>query len=959
MQSIEVTKLKRQCASPVIWLLCVVICCVAFVIGGETNAADVSAKLSSMEAYVGASLTLQIRIENAQDYELPELPQIDGVQIVREGSPQQSRNIVVISGRMIQEQSVTFLYKVTPAVPGTYEIPPIGIRVDGDVVETEPLNFVATVSETGDLLFVEIEGEESSVYVGEPIRLTLKIWLRPFRLADYDVTLSDGDMWSLRSSQVEWGEFGKALEEMRGRNQRPGGRSVLREDQNGQSHEYYLYEIDTEIYPKKPGKVDVGDVEIVFNYPVKIGPARRRDPLGMGSVFDDDFFRSPFDRPQLAIQKSRPIRAKAKFNSIDVLPIPTEGRPAGYNGAVGKYEIVTQATPDSVEAGDPVKLKIGITGDGPMELVRCPRLSTMPELTTDFKVSDQPLPGFVQDNMKVFAPTIRPKHEGVTKIPPIEFHFFNPETESFEVARSKPISLRVRASETLQLNSIVSNSDPPESQGSTNGAGQGGQNAKDSWASSLWQIHSSPRSLKNIPVQHSYSWWLAVAPGLVWLSLVVWQSRSRWMTWLPEWKSPAQRALAELESASDESAIGQAMATYLQRQFGSKRESSSWLSGVGGLRAAGGYGLAAEVESFLESCQREETAISSESTTEISELRSRGAELIEQLEIFCRHQRPSRRTQAKDVPAFQSRSVARILGWVLAGCSFVFASDVSAGEPMEGVTLDQTSMSVLFQEANQSYERGMAMLKRSGSDAASANDLVGEVASGQADAKAEFALAATRYQTLVDAGVENPQLYANLGNACLQSGQIGRAIVAYERALKFHPENDSIRTRLWLARDQVNESSDLDVSWKQQAQRAIAPILFRHWSSSRLRWSVISLAFAFWAVLISLRIGRWTPEARRVAHSMVSLIAVIAVCGGAIWWLSTAAISKQSTGFIVADQVTVRAGDSESFPALIEWNNADGRQVHVIQSRGNWSLIRTASTKGWIPQANLQVIAEG
>ncbi|WDQ18148.1 BatD family protein [Rhodopirellula sp. P2] len=955
MSSKTTANLKGRLGIPRCQLLFALVFCGVFVSVAEAQAADVSAKLSSQEAYVGAALTLQVQIANAQKYELPELPQIDGVEIVREGVPQQSRQVTVINGQMIQKQSVTFLYRVTPKVAGSFEIPSMNIRADGEVFQTEPMTFVATVSETGDLLFVEIEGDKSHVYVGEPIPLTLKIWLRPYRLVEQEATLSDGDMWAMIAPQTEWGEFTKAMEEMAGRNQRPGGRSVLREDQNGESREYYLYEIDAEIYPKKPGEVDAGGVEVVVNYPTEIGPVARRDPFGMGSrfsqMFDDDFFRSPFERERLAVLKSRPIRDQAEIDSIEVRPIPSEGRPVGYNGAVGKYTIVTQATPQSVEAGDPVKLKIGITGDGPMDLVRCPKLSTLPELTADFKVSDQPLPGFVQDNMKVFAPTIRPKHEGVTEIPPIEFHFFNPETESFEVARSKPIPLRVRASETLLLNSIVSNGDRSGDQDSAHGAGQGGQDAKDSWAASLWEIHTSSDALENVPVRKSLSsWWLlTVWPGLVWLGLVVWQSRGRWIAWLPEWKSPAQKAVLAMQQADDEFAIGQAMAMYLHRQFGSDEESSSWLSGVGGVRAAGGYGLAAEVESFLDRCQREEPAIPSESTTSMEDLRSRGVALIEQLESFRQQQRPSRKFQAKPISTLQSHSVARILAWVLAGASFVSAGNALASESVEGMALDQPSMAVLFQEANQAYERGMQRLEQSESDAAPKNDSAGKGDSGQAAAKEEFSLAATRYQTLVDAGVENPQLYANLGNACLQSGQIGRATVAYERALKWDPENDSIRTRLWLAQGQVKESGDLDESWKQQAQRAIAPVLFRYWGASHLRWSVVVFALVFWAILILLRLRALAPETRRMARSAASFIAVLAVFGGVMWWLAITGVSKESTGYIVVDQLTVRTGDAESFPALVEWSEADGRAVEIAQSRGDWVLIRTPSATGWVP----------
>ena len=125
---------------------------------------------------------------------------------------------------------------------------------------------------------------------------------------------------------------------------------------------------------------------------------------------------APFG-PQLTVESVRPIVADAKVEPIDVLEIPTAGRPADYRGAVVKYHIVTEASPIDVKAGDPIKLLVGIAGTGPMELVQAPPLAELPALTTDFKVPNEPLAGYVQGDRKVFSTTIRPRKEGITEIP--------------------------------------------------------------------------------------------------------------------------------------------------------------------------------------------------------------------------------------------------------------------------------------------------------------------------------------------------------------------------------------------------------------------------------------------------------------------------------------------------------------------------------------------------------------
>ncbi|MEZ6136269.1 MAG: BatD family protein [Pirellulaceae bacterium] len=354
------------------------------IVASQTSAADVDVRLSTREAYVGAPITLQIAIINAGDYESPRLPEIDGCDVRSAGSPSQSSQITIINGRRSESRSVKLQYLITPRRAGRFEVPALEISVDGSTVKTEPLSFVATKSETGDLLFAEIEGEQAKVYVGQPLELKLKIWIKPFRDAEHRLTLAEGDMWQMiAQSSSSWGSFTSRMEELRQNRQRPGGQEVLRDDGQGNERSYYLYEITATVYPDRPGRIAADDVQIVANYPTGLktsrspfgslfddGPFGGRSPLS--DMLDDDFFGSPF-RDQLSIASARPVVAEVKVDSIEVVPVPTEGRPSNYRGAVGSYRIVTEATPTTVEAGDPITLHIGIAGTGPMNLVQCRR----------------------------------------------------------------------------------------------------------------------------------------------------------------------------------------------------------------------------------------------------------------------------------------------------------------------------------------------------------------------------------------------------------------------------------------------------------------------------------------------------------------------------------------------------------------------------------------------------------
>ncbi len=195
-----------------------------------------------------------------------------------------------------------------------------------------------------------------------------------------------------------------------------------------------------------------------MNYPIEIG--RSRGPF---SMLEDDFFRGSLldDNPfgsfgrRLAVTKVRPIVADAMIEPILVKPIPSQNRPGDYVGAVGRYNIVAEAAPKSVEVGDPITLHLGIDGNGSMDVVRAPPLALQQDLVRDFKVNNEPLAGFVDGSRKVFTTTIRPLRDDVTEIPAIEYTYFDPQSEEFVTTKSKPIPIEVSKADVLALDAIV------------------------------------------------------------------------------------------------------------------------------------------------------------------------------------------------------------------------------------------------------------------------------------------------------------------------------------------------------------------------------------------------------------------------------------------------------------------------------------------------------------------------
>jgi len=426
---------------PVVVLLC-----------PPARGAQVGLRLSARESYVGRPIYAQLSIDNASDYEPPVLPDVSGLEIRSTGVPSESSQTTIINGQVTKKHSITYAFSITPLRSGRFVIPSIKVRADGEVLSTRPVEFVAVKSSTGDLLFVEVVGEDKKVYIGEPVRLKLRIWIRPYTDTVTPQTLGEADMWGLVSiEQSRWGPFRKAVEDMCRNRRRPRGREVLRKDNNGIDRSYYLYEIDSQTWPSRAGPLGSGGVVIVVDYPTGL---RRTD----------GFFTFG---PQLRLAGTRPIVQEAKAADISVLSVPTAGRPAMYRGAVGRFEISATALPREMCLGDPITLTLTVRSLGPtrMDELQAPPLEAVEQLTRNFNVPHESLGGIVKGKTKTFTVSLRAKNEKATEIPPIPLVFFNPEAERFQTTWTKAIPLKIKPVDKLGLSKVVSATSPSRAQG--------------------------------------------------------------------------------------------------------------------------------------------------------------------------------------------------------------------------------------------------------------------------------------------------------------------------------------------------------------------------------------------------------------------------------------------------------------------------------------------------------------
>jgi len=364
-------------------------------------AAQVRVSTSSRHVYADIAFTLDVKIINATTYEIPVLPQMDGIRVL--GGPSRSRQTQTDLTRGTRRDTATLTWTLMAERIGRVTIPAFTVRADDKTYTSDPIVLVATKPEGGDLLIVEMESRRETVYLGERCDLTLRVWIKPFIDERLQVALGSEWMWSLVSVEgSRWGDFGSVVRERmgpRGFRSSLAGEERLRTGDDGNQIKYYVFEFDTSFVPQRVGKLAV-----------------------------------------------EPVAVRA-------------GRPPEYGGAVGRFGIDVRAQPRQVSVGDPITLTLTIydrtPGGARLDVLSPPALERLENLNEAFRVPDEPLAGVVDEHRKTFTQTIRARRADVTEIPSIPFAFFDPQKEAYEVAWSKPIPLVVEATTEVGMADVI------------------------------------------------------------------------------------------------------------------------------------------------------------------------------------------------------------------------------------------------------------------------------------------------------------------------------------------------------------------------------------------------------------------------------------------------------------------------------------------------------------------------
>jgi tetratricopeptide (TPR) repeat protein len=208
-------------------------------------------------------------------------------------------------------------------------------------------------------------------------------------------------------------------------------------------------------------------------------------------------------------------------------------------------------------------------------------------------------------------------------------------------------------------------------------------------------------------------------------------------------------------------------------------------------------------------------------------------------------------------------------------------------------------------------------------------------------AQGHFKEAISGYEALIRAGQWSANVFYDLGNAYFRTGDFGRAILNYERALALEPHHAEATANLQIARDEAH-ALELQQSWPE-----------RYLQFASVKQYSVTAAVGFWIAafcLVALAFRR-----RRSATIVALLLVMLVLFAGsilAIWQLERG--SKGSAlGIVTGKNVQARLATADTANSVLAL--PPGSEVKILSTRGDWMYAALPNNlRGWIPAKNAE-----
>lgn len=457
-------------------LFTIFVAALAFVLSGfSLFAQEATAGLSSPATVVGRPVEIVVTVRDARSAEVPQSLNVPGLRIELMGRSTrfEMNNFKITS-------SLTYTYSVLPQKSGEFDIPAVEVRVGDKTLKTNPLRISVGEASAmpppqglggppsaplpppgaqaprGNALpyFGEIVLSKKKAYVGEVIPAEFR----------YFFSSSIGGEVGDRPNLI--GE-GFTIQKLA---------NVPKREQIVNGENYIVFAFQTAITPAKVGPLELPSAKL---------EARLQLPGSAPAGLDDFFRQFGGGAPPGMFTNMQEVAIETAPTSLEISPLPKQGRPDDFSGAIGKFKMEATVSPKKAGPGDPVTLRVVVSGQGNFEAMGPPVLVDGDEWRSyppseKFQSSDAI--NYAGDKTYEFLIVARADQQ---QTPGMAFTYLDPDTGTYETLTQAPLPVQARAGQapakTAETSLTVNQSATPEASSQPNPSFPSQSGGASSW----------------------------------------------------------------------------------------------------------------------------------------------------------------------------------------------------------------------------------------------------------------------------------------------------------------------------------------------------------------------------------------------------------------------------------------------------------------------------------------------
>lgn len=385
------------------------ICVLVFSVLPLSAAAQVSFDLKVSKKRMGLNERLRVSFVMNQNGDNFNPPSFEGFTVV--GGPNQSVSNSWVNG--VRSFSKTYTYFLTPNRKGELTIGQATIEIEGALYKTTPTSITVTQAVkkpnspqaradaiADQNLHLVAEVSKSNPYLNEAITVIYKLYFSS------EISVSNVNELEMPKYSDFWSHL-IPIPKL----------EIKRGEYKGQPYNYVVWR-KTVLYPQKTGKLNIEP--LTLNVSVDV-PSNRRDFFGN------------------RVYQKTPKVITAGRRSIQVKPLPIQGKPQDFTGAVGDFDFNVKFNKTALKSSESLQVGIKVSGRGNLNLFSLPKLEAPsslevyePEHKEKVKTNLLGMQGSIEDTY-----TVIPQYQGKFPIPSINFSYFDPVKERYVSLQSE------------------------------------------------------------------------------------------------------------------------------------------------------------------------------------------------------------------------------------------------------------------------------------------------------------------------------------------------------------------------------------------------------------------------------------------------------------------------------------------------------------------------------------------